>query len=124
MTKKTPKQVLGQKGEDIAVNFLSEKGYKIVERNFRAGHGEIDIIAFDGNDLVFIEVKTSNSNVFGHPATWVSEHKQKIVGETAEAFIYKNKYNDTDCRFDVITIEFNKGLYKIEHIEDAFWLES
>jgi putative endonuclease len=123
MTNKTPKQILGKKGEDVAANYLINKGYKIIERNFRAGHGEIDIIALDGNDLVFVEVKTSKSNAFGNPVSWVDEKKQRIIGETAEAFIYQKEYIDTDCRFDVIAIECDKGLFQIQHIKDAFWLE-
>ena len=123
MTKKTHQQILGKKGEDVASNYLVGKGLKIIERNFRAGHGEIDIIALDGNVLVFVEVKTSKSNAFGHPVLWVDEKKQRIIGETAEAFIYQNNYDECDCRFDIIAIEQKKGLYTIEHIKDAFWLE-
>ena len=123
MNKKTPQQILGKKGEDVAFNYLVGKGLKIIRRNFRAGHGEIDIIALDGNVLVFVEVKTGKSKSFGNPASWVDENKQRIIGETAEAFIYKNDYDGFDCRFDVIAIEQQKGLYNIEHIKDAFWLE-
>lgn len=120
---KTGRQKTGLIGEELAEQFLRQKGLRILERNFRAGHGEIDIIAEEGNTLVFIEVKTSKSLSYDHPVTWVDERKQHILGETAEAYLCRNSIEDQDCRFDIIAVELNPQGYRLEHIKDAFWLE-
>lgn len=123
MGSKTTRQKLGQQGEDVAVRFLEEKGMRILARNYRAGHGEIDIIILDGNTLAFVEVKTSKSKSFGPPQTWVDEKKQQNLAQVAEAFLYQNNYENFDCRFDVVALEKEGEKFIINYIKDAFWLQ-
>lgn len=111
---------LGKEGEDIAVNFLVEKSYVILERNWRSGKKEIDIIAVDNDTIVFIEVKTRKSDDFGSPEDAVDEKRVRHMVAAADTYV--NMTNDNrDIRFDVVTIVGNSRPYKIEHIEDAFY---
>ncbi len=115
------KQQLGQIGEDLAVKVLTNKGYEIVERNYRYGHGEIDIVARDGNTLVFVEVKTRNNLEFGEPEYAVTKKKQKQIKKIAELYLYDKGIDEADCRIDVIAILLEKGKDpQINHIENAF----
>lgn len=112
----------GKIGEDLAASYLENNGYKILNRNFRAGRGEIDIIALHNNVQVFIEVKTKKHGDFGDPITWVTRSKQRQIGRIAQAYLLQFGITDRDCRFDVITVKWDKGTWKINHIENAFWL--
>lgn len=98
------RKILGDKGERIACKELKKKGYKILEKNYRIKLGEIDIIAQDGDTLVFVEVKTRSSDEYGTPAEAVDKHKQKRIRQVAASFLLKHKYKDTECRFDVVCI--------------------
>lgn len=110
---------LGRIGEDLAIELLINKGYKILERNWRSGHKEIDIIAMDGDTLVAVEVKTRKSNTFGEPDIAVGVMKQRMLIWAADAYVrYKNL--DVDVRFDIISIVITDTGKQIEHIEDAF----
>ena len=99
---------------------MKKKGFEILERNYRYGHKEIDIIGKDKNTVVFVEVKTGRSKIFGSPQEWVNLRKQKSIIEVAQDYIQKNSCTDFDFRFDVVAINFEKGNAKIEHIENAF----
>ena len=111
---------LGQKGEDIASDFLVEKGYRIITRNWRWGLNEIDIIAENADFIIFIEVKTRSGNYLEHPSVAVSVSKQKAIIKTANEYI--NRYNiDKESRFDIITIIKSNTALEIDHIEDAFY---
>ncbi len=110
---------LGKKGEDIAVQYLTDKGYGILERNWHHAHKEIDIIAQTGNELVVVEVKTRKNDDYGAPDIAVTKHKQRFLIAAANAYIYQNRL-DFNTRFDIISIVFNEGNPMIEHIEDAF----
>jgi putative endonuclease len=114
------KQRLGKSGEDMAVHFLENKGFEILERNYRYGHKEIDIIGRDKSTVAFVEVKTCRSTNFGSPQEWVTLRKQRSMIEVAQDYIQKNDLRDFDFRFDVVAINFEKGKAKIEHIENAF----
>jgi putative endonuclease len=113
---------VGKLGEDLAANFLEEKGFNIIERNYRFGHGEIDIIAEKAEMLIFIEVKTKKFGDFGDPINWVSRGKQKQIGRIARGYLYEKNITDRDCRFDVVLVTWEDGLWKIDHLENAFWL--
>jgi putative endonuclease len=108
----------GRKGEDTAVNSLSKRGYRILERNFRTKRGEIDIVALSPqNTLCFIEVKTRSSVEFGKGEEAVNSRKIAKITRTAESYINKRKWKG-DVRFDVISVVMNKDkLERIEHIE-------
>jgi putative endonuclease len=113
----------GQLGEKLAESYLREKGYRILARNFRAGRGEIDLIAQDGEILVFVEVKSSTSSRFGEPEDRVDWRKQNQIRKVAQAFLISEIQWKGECRFDVIGITYRKGEPIIQHILDAFWVE-
>ncbi len=115
---------IGQEGETEAVAYLIKKGYAILERNYRAGRGEIDIVVKDGETLVFVEVKTKRQDRFGEPEDWVDEKKQIQIGKVATQYLQDQNLDDVDCRFDVVAIDYTKGKKKIKHIKNAFWLEA
>lgn len=110
----------GKIGEAIAVKFLSDKGYKILRRNYRYGHGEIDIIAMDGDILVFVEVKTRASDKFGLPEDSVTVKKREQLKKIASAFLQLNEIKFSECRFDVVSIMLKGKNTQINHIENAF----
>ncbi len=117
-------KIVGNTGEEIASKYLIENKYKILERNFVSGKGEIDIIAQKKKTTVFIEVKTRQNDEFGTPAEAIDYKKRKKIIETATRYIYE-KNPQTDFRFDVIEVfgVFSGDCFeplKIEHIEDAF----
>lgn len=110
----------GKHGEVLATKFLSEKGFKIICNNWYYGKGEIDIIAKKDETMVFVEVKTRESNVFGEPETFVTRKKQRQIIKTANAYILlKDIY--LESRFDVISVILGKNKFEIHHIEDAFY---
>lgn len=110
---------LGRKGEEIALKYLQHKGYTLLEKNWRFHHKEVDIIATDGPDLVFVEVKTRSSDWFGSPEEAVDSRKQQFMALAAEAFVNFRKL-DVNIRFDVISIILRPGYQSIDHIEDVF----
>jgi len=116
------KQEIGKEGENIAANHLESRGYTILDRNFRAGRGEIDIIAKQGSVLAFVEVKTKKHGDFGDPVYWVTKNKQRQIGRIAKAYLQQRAIEDMDIRFDVITLDWKEGAYQLDHIENAFWL--
>ena len=110
----------GQAGEDTAVDYLLKKGYHILERNFRFERGEIDIIAVDREDLVFVEVKARRSTAFGDPEDALTPAKCNQIRKVAEGYLFKRNLDDQLCRFDVIAIEYQKNIPLIRHLVDAF----
>ena len=117
----TTKQHTGDKGENYACDLLIEKKFKIIERNYRYGHGEIDIIAFDNDVLVFIEVKTRKNLEFGPAISAVTKGKQRQIRKSAEAYLIEQNISDSDCRFDVIGVLLQGNERAIiDHIENAF----
>jgi len=111
---------LGKKGEDIACKFLEKNGYQIVERNYRNRAGEIDIIARDKDDIVFVEIKTKISKDFAQPELSVNPSKQRKIVKTALTYLMVKGIKKTGCRFDVIGITGEKEERKIELIKNAF----
>lgn len=111
----------GIKGEMLARKYLEEKGYNIVEINWRCRRAEVDLIAFKDSTLIFAEVKTRTGNFYGEPEDFVDSAKQSLLTFAAEEYIYKINHND-EIRFDIISILFDKfDNHTINHIEDAFW---
>ena len=110
---------LGKLGEELACDYLTSKGYQILERNWRSGHKEIDIIALADTTLVVVEVKTRKSDDYGDPDIAVGRDKQRMLIWAADSYVrYKNL--NVDVRFDIISIVISDGEPEIEHIEDAF----
>ena len=114
---------VGNVGEAMAVNFLKDKGYKIVELNYANKIGEIDIIASDKGTLVFVEVKLRKSDKFAQAAEFVDFHKQNRLRSTAEIYLSQNP-TQLQPRFDVVEIYAPQGTQtispEIHHLEDAF----
>jgi putative endonuclease len=110
----------GKTAEDLAAHFLEQSGLKILERNFRFKRGEIDLIAEEGEELVFIEVKARRSNTFGAPEDAVTEKKQEQVHAVAEGYLFRHDIDDRPCRFDIVAIEYRNLKAEIRHIRDAF----
>lgn len=110
----------GKEGENRAAEYLKNAGFEIIERNYRYGHGEIDIVAKDGEYLVFVEVKTRTSDAFGSPLYAITYGKQKQIARVAQGYLYEKKIANVPCRFDVVGVEFIGGKLRLEHIPNAF----
>jgi len=111
---------LGKQGEEIATTYLLRQGYIILEKNWRAGRNEIDLVARDKDYLVIIEVKSRSKDVFGEPEEAVTREKQMALIRAANAYIYRNNIN-METRFDIISIIHNKNETRINHLKDAFY---
>jgi putative endonuclease len=99
------RQAFGKSGEDLAVSTLEARGYAILARRYRTRHGEIDIVARDGETLVFVEVKARATAEFGTAAEAVTERKQRKLASMASEYLTRNRVTDTACRFDVVAID-------------------
>ena len=111
------KRKVGKDMEELGAEYLEGLGYVIVERNFYCREGEVDIIAKDGDVIVFVEVKYRKKDVYGMPEEAVGRRKQDKIYRVAGYYIYKNyKRMDLPCRFDVIAVEGEN----IRHYKNAF----
>ncbi|WP_412063201.1 YraN family protein [Rubrivirga sp. IMCC45206] len=117
---------VGRRGEDVAADFLEAKGYRVMDRNYRFGREEVDIVAFepnarnDGGMIVFVEVKARSGTGFGRPEAAVDEPKQKAIKRVAEAYLHERRLIPSPTRFDVVAVLFGGGAPDIEHFENAF----
>ncbi len=116
------RQQFGQWGETLAAHFLESQGMRIVDRNFRAGHGEIDLICQDGETLVFVEVKTRRSANYGPPESSITRSKQRQLYNVATAYIQQHPELDCDFRFDVVVIDGTPQSHTIRYYPNAFML--
>lgn len=107
---------IGKKGEDLATKYLENLGYTIIERNFVAKQGEIDIIAKDKEELVFIEVKTRTNALYGKPVEAVNLPKQKHLISTVKYYLYVNHLENKFVRLDIIEVYLKENTYRINHI--------
>lgn len=114
------KKELGDYGEYLAIQFLKTNGYEIISRNFFSRFGEIDIIAKDGDEYVFIEVKTRTNKQYGVPADAVDTYKRKHIVSASRYFIYKYNIANKYIRFDVIEVKINRKKIDINHIKNVF----
>ena len=112
---------LGKKGEQVASKYLQKLDYFIITRNFKCSHGEIDIIATDKNELVFIEVKTRGSKKYGEAREAVDKYKKKHIKKAAMYYIYKYRLENRFIRFDVIEIYVKNNQFYIKHIKNTLW---
>lgn len=110
----------GAKGEATAVQYLQRHGYKILKQNYRYERGEIDIVAEDNNELVFVEVKARHSHAYGMPEESVTPKKQQQIRTVAEGYLAEHNSNERVCRFDVIAIDWRGRQTAIRHYRDAF----
>lgn len=111
---------LGRRGERAAEKYLKRSGYRIVARNFRAAGAEIDLIAIDGETLVFVEVKTRRNRIAGAPEEAVDERKQSRMRRAAEAFVVQYRAGEKDLRFDIVAVDAAGGRLGIELLRNAF----
>ena len=112
-------QRIGQQGEDEAVHYLKKQGYKIVERNFKKPQGDIDIIALDGDTLVFIEVKTRYSKAYGLPVEAVTPWKVRALVKNAQLYKMLHPSYPESLRIDVVAVDYTNGTKpKIELIKN------
>lgn len=114
------KIAIGRRGEKEAEKALKKGGYRIIERNFRCRHGEIDIVAQDGDTIVFVEVKTRGSDRFGSPGSSVDSRKQRHMVMASSVYIAEKGLVDCLARFDVVSVEIKDGRCSTELIKDAF----
>ncbi len=110
---------IGRKGEKLAAEYLLSKKYKIIKLNWRYKHKEIDIIAYDNDWLVIVEVKLRSTDYFGDPSEFVTKKKQRYLIEAAEAYL-ETIPSSPEVRFDIVSIIGSDGHFEIEHITDAF----
>lgn len=110
---------VGREGEALAANFLQQKGYEIVDRNWRYGPKEIDIVARDGDTMVFVEVKTRSTLAFELPQEAVTKKKMKNLVEAADAYLIQRNI-DLESRFDIVGVLNGNPPKVIEHIEGAW----
>ncbi len=113
---------IGKKGEEIAFSFLRRKGYRVVDRNWRCKMGEIDIIAMDGETLVFVEVRSLKMHRnLRTPEESVTIAKKKRLLNAARVYLGKNGLWHRKVRFDIIGVMFEKQGHRISHEQDIFW---
>ena len=117
-----PRQSLGKLGEDLACDELQRRGYAVLERRYRTRFGEIDIIAREAGEVVFVEVKARAGDEFGGAAAAVTTLKQQRIGQMAIDFLSRRHLLDQPCRFDVVTVDFVEGQARIAVYTHAFTL--
>ena len=112
------KRKIGDFGEDLAVSYMTDKGYEIISRNYLKPYGEIDIIAIKDDIICFVEVKTRKSSNFAYPREAVNYHKQQRIIKASQMYMMENNINNYLMRFDVVEV-FTESR-KINYIENAF----
>ena len=121
MTILDPRRFFGQEGEAEAERYLRRKGYRIVARNVRSSLGELDLVAEDGQTLVFIEVKARRSGEFGGAIHAVHRQKQQKLARLASQFLAQRHWMERSCRFDVVLLQAtDSSELRVEHIQNAF----
>lgn len=117
------RQKLGKTGENLACQFLESKGQTIIERNWRSGHLEIDLISIDADGIHFVEVKTRRKNIQAPPQDNVDKGKQTRIAKAAGRFLKSGKgkvFGGRDCLFDVVALTFNEDHVRIEYFPQAY----
>ncbi|PYR65531.1 MAG: YraN family protein [Acidobacteria bacterium] len=114
------RQALGISGENLACAELGRRGYAILERRYRTRFGEIDIIARDGQTIVFVEVKARLTGDFGGAAAAVTGWKQRRIAEMAVDYLSRHRLHECPCRFDVVAIDFDQAEPRVTVYSNAF----
>ncbi len=113
---------VGKQGEEKATRLLRKRGYKILARNYRCRHGEIDIVAFEHGEIVFVEVKSRSGDEKGSGLDAVTEHKQRRFARVAAQFLAEKNLSERPCRFDVVAIAATPEAGEDEIVQGAFTL--
>jgi putative endonuclease len=116
------KHLAGRQGEDLAAEYLQRMGYKILERNYRSRHAEIDLIARHRGELVFVEVKLRRSLRYGDPKWALTRAKRRNISMAALTYLKQKDAMHRRARFDVVTLQYRDGNLHIEVIDNAFEL--
>lgn len=111
---------LGVEGEKMAKKHLLEKGFVILQENWRFKKYEVDIIAKNNDLLIIVEVKTRSSTVFGEPEVFVTKQKQRFLIAAANEYVVSNNI-DMECRFDIISVLQLNNTFSVKHLEAAFY---
>lgn len=116
---------LGDRGEEAAARYLSRRGLRILARGYRVRCGEIDLIAQEGEEIVFVEVKTRASSGCGDPLEAVTEAKRRRIVRAAAAYLQSRGSWDRPCRFDLVAVRLGPGgAEEVEHVRSAFQADS
>jgi putative endonuclease len=116
---KTEKQIIGEKGEDLAAEFYRQNNYVILDRNWKCYHLEVDLIAINEKEIVFCEVKTRSYTTLGEPETFVTPQKQKNLIRAANLYLTRRSISK-EVRFDIVSVVLHGEKYQIHHIPNAF----
>ncbi|MET0399276.1 MAG: YraN family protein [Longimicrobiaceae bacterium] len=112
---------LGDRGEEIAARHLAERGWTVLDRNYRLGRKEIDLVARRGETVAFVEVKTRGGRGYGHPLEAITWKKRREIGQVAQAWIDRHGCNGDVYRFDAVAVLVGGGGEPVvEHVEDAW----
>jgi putative endonuclease len=116
-----PRRIFGQEGESAAEQYLQRKGYRILARNLRSSVGELDLVAEEGQVLVFVEVKARRTDAFGGAIYAVHQRKQEKLIQLAAQYLARHHIKDRLCRFDVVLLQGDETApTQVEHIQNAF----
>lgn len=111
----------GKEAEQIAASYLESKGWIVLDQNYFFERAEVDIVAFDNECIIFVEVKSRSNTYFGWPEEYIDEEKEKNIHKAAEAWMYERRMEGSPARFDVISIvQKNREAPEIKHFIDAF----
>jgi putative endonuclease len=113
------KKFIGKYGEDVAARYLEDRGYQILDRNWRCNLGEIDLVAKEKNRLVFVEVKTRNGNGYGHPFEAITATKVARMKKLVNQWCIQNQRSEEKVRLDAIAILIRSGKVAIEHLKQV-----
>lgn len=113
---------VGNFGEMLVITYLENLNYEILDRNYFTKYGEIDIIAKDKEEYVFIEVKTRTSSKYGRPVEAINSNKEKHIQKASKVYIYLNRLENKFIRYDIIEVYFgNENKYYINHLRNNFF---
>jgi putative endonuclease len=115
---------IGDRGEEVAAEYLEEDGYRILERNYHFERNEVDLVCYDpdaGGELVFVEVKTRSGLKYGPPEASITEQKKQTLIEVAQAYLHERRFEGAPARFDVVTVLLTDDTPTVDHYENAFW---
>lgn len=121
MTRAT--QALGLLGERVAERWLARKGWRVLQRRYRSGHRDIDLVAEQGGLVAFVEVKTRRGSAFGGPVEAVNWRKRMELSRSARTWIDRHGRSGEGYRFDVVGVLMDGERVRVRHVENAFSLE-